>query len=333
MPSRRQKLHIGFQNINYVEGKLSDVNVYLNKQPTVHIFGIAETRFTPSVSDASIAIPNYTVFRRDRTIFGTVGLAVYVHDTIRSLVRRREDLETQDVESLCLEVKDGHTAPLFISFMYRNGRVIKDTWYSNFKQMARKLCQNKPNVMILGDFNIDMTKSHVDWTTIHTVLGLKQLVQSPTRITHKTASLLDHIYSNNPEKVSDVNVGNLSVSDHSPITCYWSMQSQLPKKNCHTFVSYRSFKHFHKENFLMDLKEVSFISVYQESDPNNALAVWYSLFLPILDKHAPLKRKRIKSKKPPEWLTPEIIQAMENRDKLKKDKKFDEFEQNRKFQI
>ena len=45
--------------------------------------------------------------------------------------------------------------------------------------------------------------------------------------------------------------------------------------------------------------------------------VWNSLFLEILDKHAPEKNHRIKKKYQPDWLTPEILDAMKERDKYK----------------
>ena len=118
MSTERQKLRIGFQNINWVEGKLPDVSVYLNKSTPFQIFGIAETRFTPSVSDTAVSIPNYTVFRRDRdkSKLGQVGLAVYIHDSVRSIARRREDLETEEVECIWIELKDGQASPLLICF-------------------------------------------------------------------------------------------------------------------------------------------------------------------------------------------------------------------------
>ena len=45
--------------------------------------------------------------------------------------------------------------------------------------------------------------------------------------------------------------------------------------------------------------------------------VWNSLFLETLNKHAPEKSHRIKKKYQPDCLTPEVLDAMKERDKYK----------------
>ena len=66
-----------------------------------------------------------------------------------------------------------------------------------------------------------------------------------------------------------------------------------------------------------------FHCVFHYKDPSEALASWYDAFLPVVNKHAPLRRKRVKHPKLPPWLTKDIIQTMALRDKLQRDKLFD----------
>ena len=47
-----------------------------------------------------------------------------------------------------------------------------------------------------------------------------------------------------------------------------------------------------------------------------------------LDKHAPLKNKRVKDKRLPDWFTPEITEMKRKRDTSKRLKQWDEY---RKF--
>ena len=68
--------------------------------------------------------------------------------------------------------------------------------------------------------------------------SLPPIITSPTRISSKTATLIDHIYTNNPSAVSDVCVPVLSVSDHFPVTCCWSIKLPKLKKNAHTSIIY-----------------------------------------------------------------------------------------------
>ena len=44
------------------------------------------------------------------------------------------------------------------------------------------------------------------WGNFTTSLGLSQLVCEPTRVTKDSATLIDHIYTNNEESIQHVNV-------------------------------------------------------------------------------------------------------------------------------
>ena len=58
----------------------------------------------------------------------------------------------------------------------------------------------------------------------------------------------------------------------------------------------------------------------QHMDPNQALAVWYKLFMDVVNRHAPIRHKRVKHWELPPWLNKNIIQAMSDRDRLKKER-------------
>ena len=83
-----------------------------------------------------------------------------------------------------------------------------------------------------------------------------------------------------------------------------------------------------KELFLMDLHVTPFEIIYNFSDPNEALSYWIDLFLHVLNKHMPLKRKRVKHQTPT-WLNTDVKQAMLLKDKLTNQKKFVECKQQR----
>ena len=65
-----------------------------------------------------------------------------------------------------------------------------------------------------------------------------------------------------------------------------------------------------------------FDKVYNHTDPDEALATWYSVFLKVLDKHAPQKKRRIKYSFKPD--------TMRYRDYLLKLKLFDEYKKTKK---
>ena len=82
----------------------------------------------------------------------------------------------------------------------------------------------------------------------------------------------------------------------------------------------------------MDLHVIPFENVFNFSDPKVALAHWIDLFLDVINKHAPLKKKkkkRVKHQTLPPWLNTDIKQAMLLRDKSRKQNKFVEYNQQR----
>ena len=60
----------------------------------------------------------------------------------------------------------------------------------------------------------------------------------------------------------------------------------------------------------MDLHLTPFENVYNFSDPNLAPSRLIDLILDVVNKHAPLKKKRVKHQNLPPWLNTDMKQAM-----------------------
>ena len=149
--------------------------------------------------------------------------------------------------------------------------------------------------------------------------NLSQTVSTPTRVTPSPKTLTDHIYSTDIAHILETCVLVIGVSDHCLLHLF---KKKRGKKRCQ--VTYRSFARFDESEFLNDLNNAPFHKVYNHTDPDEALATWYSAFLKVLDKHAPQKKRRIKYSFKPGWLTLEVLDAMRYRDYLLKLKLFDE---------
>ena len=92
-----------------------------------------------------------------------------------------------------------------------------------------KVTESDANISLLGDFNIDFFKQPPAWNSTTALFGLEQLVEKATRVTKSSATLVDHIYTNNKPQVSKVKVVESGISDHGAIFCHWSIK--LPKQN------------------------------------------------------------------------------------------------------
>ena len=201
------------------------------------------------------------------------------------------------------------------------------SWYDTFETEMMHALSKNTNVMILGDFNIDFMKSIPSrWSTFLTTYGLHQLITEPTRVTASSVTLIDHIYTTNPENIVDISVPIYAPGDHYPISCTINKFSKLiNRKSQHLEIKYRNFKSFNEDLFLEDLSKQPFDIVCEITDPNEALDLWIFLITNVLDKHAPVLTKRIKRKYQPEWFNDEIRDSIFQRDYFHKKKDFENY--------
>ena len=91
-------------------------------------------------------------------------------------------------------------------------------------------------------------------------------------------------------------------------------------KKAHFTVTYRPLKKLNKNSLIKDLNEVPWTVLDTfDNDPDEMLSTWEALVLDVVDRHAPLKSVRVKSMKKPLWLSDEILRAIKERDRLKKE--------------
>ena len=77
-------------------------------------------------------------------------------------------------------------------------------------------------------------------------------------------------------------------------------------------------KNFNENKFISELMQQHWEYIYYcAEDPNAMWEIWKSIFLEMLDKHAPLQHKKLRSKKVP-WITSSIKELLNRRDKLKR---------------
>ena len=81
---------------------------------------------------------------------------MYVHDTLT--YKRLEHLENFSVESVWLEIKLKRNTPIIMSFLYRNP-LEKVEWMEKFSSMMDAASLDASEVILMGDFNIDLLKT------------------------------------------------------------------------------------------------------------------------------------------------------------------------------
>ena len=85
----------------------------------------------------------------------------------------------------------------------------------------------------------------------------------------------------------------------------------------HKTAEVRLLKNFNEDEFLRDLRKNEWNRVSMLNNPNEMWNSWKHLLMGVIDKHAPLKTKRIRNNRSP-WITNELLREIYKRDFLKK---------------
>ena len=326
---KKSTLNINYLNVYHLFNKVDAIKVVLSKSTkTIHLLGLSETRLDDRIEDANISIPNHILIRRDKQYDKHTGLAVYIHSSQAQYLKRREDLEVKEIECIWIELRLNPSTPLLVCFIYRNPSETAN-WLDKFETMLDNIPDKNHEIIIEGDINIDLNKPHASWEHLTATLGLSQLITECTRVTNKSKTLIDHIYTTAKNKVTDVNVLKTSISDHFMISC--SYLHKLPKgiKKGHTSIQYRCYRNINTTSFFADLSQIHFDNVFYSTDPNIAMKTLIDMLKSVINKHAPLKTRRVKHPNLPSWLNSDIIKEMELRDLYKQQHLLKEYRKQR----
>ena len=143
--------------------------------------------------------------------------------------------------------------------------------------------------------------------------GYLPIISKPTRITDHSATLIDHIYTNVPQKVVKSGICLTGITDHLPIFC--TVNNKLPTYDDRKY--FRDFSRFKDELFINDLNNLNFNNLVS-SDVNQSMNNILKALTKITDKYVPLKKisnsqKRL-LKKP--WISKCLLVSIKKRHKL-----------------
>ena len=107
----------------------------------------------------------------------------------------------------------------------------------------------------------------------------------------------------------------LALSDHYLVYAIRKFRGNIPCN--HKMIKTRQMKNFNEELFLKDLVNVDWQQILTCSqDINVVVQNWTNMLSLIIEKHAPLRERRVSDKFAP-WLTPDLMNVFRTRDRLK----------------
>ena len=145
-------------------------------------------------------------------------------------------------------------------------------------------------------------------------------ITRPTRVTDRTATIINNILTNNYEsKSTSFNITN-SISDHLPqFVIIENFKGQTYKiKNPKATIG--DYKNFNSKSFQSDIKEIDWSLATENDDADLGFETFFKLFSRTLDKHAPYKEIRKKNEITlKSWITKDIKQSIKVKDRPYKD--------------
>ena len=189
-------------------------------------------------------------------------------------------------------------------------------------------CKSHKNVVICGDFNLDLLKvnereKYSDFLDLMLSLGLCPKITYPTRFATYSASLLDLIFIKNSDDLSHTTTRSgilySALSDHCGCFCFLSNQKIKidPPKYVEIVsedtLSFEKFTEAMSKSNLMGRINTDILS-----DPHITYAHTETELCGHINKFLPKKRvkfNKYKHKKTP-WVSTEIMVSMHKRDNL-----------------
>jgi len=270
------------------------------QEKALHILFVSESNLKRSHDRSMVDIDGYS-FHTAKMIRSpekqVSRLVAYVREGI--IVRRREDLESDEISAICMEAGLPKEKKFLICGLYREWARLKTDGYpinesgtiqeqekrwDIFLDAWEDALDGADDVCVMGDANIDLLKvfekrSHScrkmsDKVNLRILSrGVVQVINEYIRyVASKEPSLLDHIYLTRPElathKVTEWGTSDLRLIELNKI-----VKGSLP---CVTRIRKRTFKKFSRKDFIADVKAIRwYTAVYSEDDVNEAAVGWH----------------------------------------------------------
>ena len=231
------------------------------------------------------------------------------------------------MESVFIEIDStvfGTKSNISIGVIYRMPDSSVDVFNEMMCDILSVVTNKKKKICYLvGDLNINLLKHEEhrptsDFVDILWANNLLPLIMKPTRVTDKSANLIDHIMTNNIGIYSRHKQGILmsSISDHYALFhIAGNAQFQPSISNCKTLK--REMRHKNVQRFINEMKIVNWNQVLECDNVQLAYSTFHKVISEKYIKCFPLRKSsgnRYANNNP--WLSPAIKESIKVKNKL-----------------
>ena len=304
---------IRIRNVNNVIFAHLNTNSFVGKYDSlklvvpgnVDILIISESKLDESHPTNQLLIEGFAEpFRNDRNIYGG-GILIYVRSDIPCKLLTKHEFP-EDIEGLFIEINLRKCKWLLLGTYHPPSQNDK-VYFQAIGHALDSYSETYDRFILAGDLNAEESE-----TTMSEFMGLydlKCLIKEKTCFKSlQNPSCVDHFLTNSPKSFQNTTVLSTGMSDfHKMIVTV--LKTTFPKSKPKE-IAYRDYKKFDRDVFRKELKE-------QLNSDNNFgnYAYFEKTYLDVLDKHAPMKKKRIRANQVP-YMTKALRKAIMTRSML-----------------
>ena len=178
-------------------------------------------------------------------------------------------------------------------------------------------------IHIVGDFNIDLAQYNSD-LHCHELINIMakhnfaQIIPLPTRVTDHTATIIDHIYSNQVHTLITSHVVTLDISDHLGTYVQFNADPNFVRKNVNEnvdplteFINFRKFNAENMEKFAGFINDETWSAVEDVTSADEKYQKFEEIYSKHYDKSFESKfvRRKNQRKNPKPWILPWLEDA------------------------
>ena len=217
---------IAHLNVHSIPNKYEDIKDFLNnlqqKNLLPHVLLLCETFLNDKNFD-KFNFQNYDMiseYRKDKT---KGGVSIMVRSNLKYIVRKDLTLFREcKFESVFIEISRKNNKNVIVGEVYRVPGTSETDFLSDYEQIVSKIKGEHKCIVIGTDQNLDYLKINVHGNTrkffeFNLSNSLIPCITKPTRITHRSATLIDNIYVD-AQLTSKVrsHIITTDISDHFP---------------------------------------------------------------------------------------------------------------------
>ena len=125
-------------------------------------------------------------------------------------------------EGIFVNVPQRKGRDLVLGAIYRPSGLPLQDFIQELNLLLPVLTRDNRKVLLSGDFNIDLLKiGEHEFLNVMNLFSLSPTVNYPTRVTDNSATLIDNIFSNFIQEITDPTIIIHDCADHFPITLWF----------------------------------------------------------------------------------------------------------------